>query len=159
MTDAAEAAHTDAARSLVVPLQVIISFTLFFVCVPLVHFTNSKARMGRWRNIFAARWFGIIVTLIIGGLNGYLIISSIKVRGAARRLRLICTLDIQTQPRPCSVDLSFPGCQCLCCSNAGQQVWEHGWGLKQPTVVESDVQHQRSVTDVQQLNSRLRCWC
>ena len=78
-----EAAPTDAARSACFP-QVIISFTLFFVCVPLVHFTNSKARMGRWRNIFAARWFGIIVTLIIGGLNGYLIISSIKVRGAAR---------------------------------------------------------------------------
>jgi Mn2+/Fe2+ NRAMP family transporter len=60
-------------------VQVIISFTLFFVCVPLVHFTNSEARMGRWRNIFFARWAGIIVTLIIGGLNGYLIISSIKV--------------------------------------------------------------------------------
>ena len=49
------------------------------MCVPLVHFTNSQARMGRWRNILAARWFGIVVTLIIGGLNGYLIISSIKV--------------------------------------------------------------------------------
>lgn len=59
--------------------QVIISFALFFVCVPLVHFTNSAARMGRWRNIFIARWFGIGVTLLIGGLNAYLIISSIKV--------------------------------------------------------------------------------
>lgn len=59
--------------------QVIISFTLFFVCVPLVQFTNSAARMGRFRNGFVARWFGIIVTVIIGGLNGYLIISSIKV--------------------------------------------------------------------------------
>ncbi len=59
--------------------QVVISFTLFFVCVPLVHFTNSAARMGRFRNGFVARWFGIIVTLFIGGLNGYLIIASIKV--------------------------------------------------------------------------------
>ena len=49
------------------------------MCVPLVHFTNSAARMGRWRNNIVARWAGIIVTLVIGGLNGYLIISSIKV--------------------------------------------------------------------------------
>jgi Mn2+/Fe2+ NRAMP family transporter len=77
-------------------LQVIISFTLFFVCVPLVHFTNSQSRMGRWRNIFAARWFGIIVTLIIGGLNGYLIISSIKVRSAAWSVRVL--VSTQSQP-------------------------------------------------------------
>ncbi len=60
------------------PMQVIISFTLFFVCVPLVHFTNSTTRMGRFRQNIVARWFGIVVTLIIGGLNAFLIISSIK---------------------------------------------------------------------------------
>lgn len=78
VADAADDALTEAACYLY-SSQVIISFTLFFVCVPLVHFTNSQARMGRWRNILVARWFGILVTLIIGGLNGYLIISSIKV--------------------------------------------------------------------------------
>ncbi len=66
-------------ESIVCASQVVISFTLFFVCLPLVQFTNSAARMGRFRNGFVARWFGIIVTVIIGGLNGYLIISSIKV--------------------------------------------------------------------------------
>ena len=34
--------------------------------------------MGRYRNGVVARWFGAIVTLIIGGLNAYLIIISIK---------------------------------------------------------------------------------
>jgi len=66
------------AGKLLVLSQVIISFTLFFVCAPLVHFTNSAPRMGRYRNNLFARWFGAIVTLIIGGLNAYLIIISIK---------------------------------------------------------------------------------
>lgn len=45
---------------------------------PLVGFTNSAPRMGYYRNNIVARWFGAIVTLIVGGLNAYLIVISIK---------------------------------------------------------------------------------
>ena len=41
-------------------------------------FTNSTPRMGYYRNNVVARWFGAIVTLIVGGLNAYLIVISIK---------------------------------------------------------------------------------
>lgn len=53
--------------------QVILSLQLSFAVVPLVRFTGEKAKMGRFANgrvIHAVAW---LVTVVIIGLNGYLL--------------------------------------------------------------------------------------
>ncbi|KAG0580379.1 hypothetical protein KC19_4G168800 [Ceratodon purpureus] len=66
------------AGRLLVLSQVILSFTLIFAVVPLVHFTSSRAKMGSFVNCWVARICAWIIAVIIGGLNGYLVIQSIR---------------------------------------------------------------------------------
>ncbi|MDB5327913.1 MAG: divalent metal cation transporter [Phycisphaerales bacterium] len=63
--------------------QVILSLQLSFAVVPLVQFTCSKAKMGRFANPL---WIGILAwvsAVVIGGLNIYLLIQTVTgwVRG------------------------------------------------------------------------------
>lgn len=54
--------------------QVILSMQLSFAVVPLVQFTGSKRIMGEFVNARWIRFLGWIMALIIGGLNGWLLI-------------------------------------------------------------------------------------
>ena len=54
--------------------QVILSMQLSFAVVPLVQFTGSKRIMGEFVNARWVRLLGWIMALIIGGLNGWLLI-------------------------------------------------------------------------------------
>lgn len=66
------------AGRLLVLSQVILSFTLIFAVVPLVHFTSSRDKMGSFVNCWVARICAWLIAAIIGGLNGYLVIQSIR---------------------------------------------------------------------------------
>jgi manganese transport protein len=76
---AAISGNSGAGRLLVLS-QVILSFTLIFAVVPLVHFTSSRAKMGNFVNCWFARIAAIIIAVIIGGLNAYLVVQSIRLR-------------------------------------------------------------------------------
>lgn len=56
--------------------QVILSLQLTFAVVPMVHFTTSRAKMGRFVNGWIVTIIAILVALIIAGLNAYLVIES-----------------------------------------------------------------------------------
>ncbi len=66
------------AGKLLVLSQVILSLTLVFAVAPLVHFTCSRAKMGEFVNCWATAIAGILLTLIIAGLNAFLIVQSIR---------------------------------------------------------------------------------
>ncbi|XP_024391945.1 uncharacterized protein [Physcomitrium patens] len=66
------------AGRLLVLSQVILSFTLIFAVVPLVHFTSSPAKMGSFVNSWVARICAWTIAAIIGSLNAYLVIQSIR---------------------------------------------------------------------------------
>jgi manganese transport protein len=51
--------------------------TLVFAVVPLVQFTSSKAKMGRFVNGLVVKVVAVLLTIIIGGLNAYLVVQSI----------------------------------------------------------------------------------
>ena len=55
----------------------IISLTLVFATVPLVHFTSDKAKMGEFVNGLTTKVVAWMLAIIIAGLNTYLIIDSI----------------------------------------------------------------------------------
>ncbi len=64
--------------SLLVLSQVILSLQLSFAVVPLVLFTSDKAKMGKFVNpgwLKAMAWF---ITIIIGGLNIYLLFQTFR---------------------------------------------------------------------------------
>lgn len=61
-------------------LQVIISLTLIFATVPLVHFTSDKAKMGEFVNGLPTKIIAWSLALAIGGLNTYLIIAAIRTK-------------------------------------------------------------------------------
>jgi NRAMP (natural resistance-associated macrophage protein)-like metal ion transporter len=69
-----------AAGKLLVLSQVILSFTLIFAVVPLVHFTSSRAKMGSFVNLWLTRIAATITAILIAGLNAYLIVQSIRLR-------------------------------------------------------------------------------
>lgn len=62
---------------LLVLSQVILSFQLSFAVVPLVHFTSSKAKMGRFVNPLWLTILSWAVALVIAVLNAYLLVTSI----------------------------------------------------------------------------------
>jgi NRAMP (natural resistance-associated macrophage protein)-like metal ion transporter len=66
------------AGRLLVLSQVILSFTLIFAVVPLVHFTSSRAKMGSFVNCWFTRIAAILIAILIAGLNAYLIVQSIR---------------------------------------------------------------------------------
>lgn len=55
--------------------QVILSLALPFAVIPLVQFTSSRKKMGRFVNGWVITIIGSLLCLIITGLNVYLIIS------------------------------------------------------------------------------------
>ena len=55
----------------------IISLTLIFATVPLVHFTSDKEKMGEHVNGLPTKIIAWSLALIIVGLNSYLIVDSI----------------------------------------------------------------------------------
>ena len=57
-------------------LQVILSLQLTFAVVPMVHFTTSRAKMGRFVNGWIVTIIAVLVALIIAGLNAYLVVES-----------------------------------------------------------------------------------
>jgi manganese transport protein len=62
-------------NKLLILSQVILSLQLSFAVVPLVWFTSDRQKMGRFVN---SRWLAVlagIVTLLIIGLNGWLVAS------------------------------------------------------------------------------------
>ena len=65
------------ANRLLVLSQDILSLALPFAVVPLVHFTSSRRKMGRFVNGWIIMIIGVLVALIITGLNGYLVIAAI----------------------------------------------------------------------------------
>jgi Mn2+/Fe2+ NRAMP family transporter len=65
------------AGKLLVLSQVILSLTLSFAVIPLVHFTCSRAKMGNHVNGWVPSIAGCLLALIIAGLNAYLVITSI----------------------------------------------------------------------------------
>lgn len=68
--------NAGSARLLVLS-QVILSLALPFGVVPLVHFTSSRRKMGRFVNGWTITIVGVLVALLITGLNGYLVVSTI----------------------------------------------------------------------------------
>lgn len=62
---------------LLVLSQVILSMQLSFAVVPLILFTNSKAKMGEFANNLIIKWSAIIVATIIIIFNVYLLLQSI----------------------------------------------------------------------------------
>ena len=68
---------TAAAAKLLVLSQVILSLALPFAVIPLVHFTTSRKKMGRFVNGWIVTIVGVLLALIITALNGYLVVSSI----------------------------------------------------------------------------------
>ena len=57
-------------------LQVILSLQLTFAVVPMVHFTCSRRKMGRFVNGWIITIVAVLVALIIAGLNAYLVVES-----------------------------------------------------------------------------------
>lgn len=62
---------------LLVLSQVILSLQLSFAVVPLVQFTSSRKKMGSFVNGWVMMLIAGAITLLIAGLNGYLVISAI----------------------------------------------------------------------------------
>ena len=58
--------------------QVILSLTLSFAVVPLVHFTSSRAKMGSFVISLPTRVVAVVLVVLIAVLNAYLIVSGIK---------------------------------------------------------------------------------
>ncbi|KAK9818795.1 hypothetical protein WJX74_001097 [Apatococcus lobatus] len=67
--------NAGAARLLVLS-QVILSLQLTFAVVPMVHFTTSRAKMGRFVNGWIVTIIAVLIALIIAGLNAYLVVES-----------------------------------------------------------------------------------
>ena len=65
------------AGKLLVLSQVILSLTLSFAVFPLVHFTCSRAKMGKHVNGWTATVAACLIAVIIALLNAYLIVTSI----------------------------------------------------------------------------------
>lgn len=65
------------AGRLLVLSQVILSLTLPFAVVPLVHFTSSRSKMGTFVNGWTLTIIAWLLALIIAALNAYLVVSSI----------------------------------------------------------------------------------
>lgn len=63
---------------LLVLSQVILSLALSFAVIPLVHFTSAPSKMQEFVSPWWVRIIGWIVAAIIAGLNGYLVVASIK---------------------------------------------------------------------------------
>ncbi|BBN08585.1 manganese transport protein [Marchantia polymorpha subsp. ruderalis] len=67
------------AGRLLVMSQVLLSLTLSFAVIPLVHFTSSTAKMGpSFVNGWPVKIFAVLVAIIIAGLNIFLLFQSIK---------------------------------------------------------------------------------
>ena len=58
-------------------MQVILSLTLSFAVVPLVHFTSSRAKMGSFVSGLFTRVVAVVLAAFIAGVNVYLIVSGI----------------------------------------------------------------------------------
>ena len=67
----------EGAGKLLVLSQVILSLQLPFAVIPLVHFTSSRKKMGRFVNNWTIFIVAALVALLIVVLNMYLIVSSI----------------------------------------------------------------------------------
>ncbi|CAI7779705.1 unnamed protein product [Closterium sp. NIES-53] len=65
----------EGAGKLLVLSQVILSLQLPFAIAPLVHFTSSPARMGKFVNGWVSMILAILLTLVIIGLNGFLVVQ------------------------------------------------------------------------------------
>jgi len=65
------------AGRLLVLSQVILSLTLPFAVIPLVHFTSSRTKMGTFVNGWTMTTIACLLALIITALNAYLVVSSI----------------------------------------------------------------------------------
>ncbi|GJP43736.1 hypothetical protein CLOM_g5589 [Closterium sp. NIES-68] len=65
----------EGAGKLLVLSQVILSLQLPFAIAPLVHFTSSPARMGKFVNGWVSTILAILLTLVIIGLNGFLVVQ------------------------------------------------------------------------------------
>ncbi|RYF49186.1 MAG: divalent metal cation transporter, partial [Cytophagaceae bacterium] len=63
---------------LLVLSQVVLSLQLSFAVVPLVLFTNSKAKMGRFVNPLWVKALSWAVAVLIIGLNGYLLWDTVS---------------------------------------------------------------------------------
>jgi manganese transport protein len=61
---------------LLVLSQVILSMQLSFAVIPLVMFTNSKAKMGEFANKSILKWIVWVITFIIVSLNLYLLFKT-----------------------------------------------------------------------------------
>ena len=68
--------NAGAARLLILS-QVILSLALPFAVIPLVHFTTSRQKMGRFVNGWVVTIIGVLLALVLSGLNAYLIVSTI----------------------------------------------------------------------------------
>ncbi|KAG5183261.1 natural resistance associated macrophage protein [Tribonema minus] len=66
------------AGQLLVLSQVILSLTLTFAVVPLVHITSTRAKMGRFVNNWVVTIIAAAIATIIGGLNFFLVIQAIR---------------------------------------------------------------------------------
>jgi manganese transport protein len=69
---------THGTATLLVLSQVVLSLQLSFAVVPLVQFTSSRVKMGEFVN---ARWLIVlawVATILIAGLNGWLLVDSLK---------------------------------------------------------------------------------
>jgi Mn2+/Fe2+ NRAMP family transporter len=65
------------AGKLLVLSQVILSLTLSFAVFPLVHFTCSRAKMGKHVNGWISTIAACLIAVVIALLNAYLLITSI----------------------------------------------------------------------------------
>jgi manganese transport protein len=63
--------------SLLVLSQVILSMQLSFAVIPLVMFTNDKAKMGQFANSSGLKWMVGVIAAIILSLNVYLLVNTI----------------------------------------------------------------------------------
>ena len=63
---------------LLVLSQVILSMQLGFAIVPLVQFTNSREKMGAFRNGRLLRWSAVLVSAVIIALNAYLLYTALS---------------------------------------------------------------------------------
>ncbi len=68
----------EAVGKLLVLSQVLLSLTLTFAVVPLVQFTNTPSKMKEFTNPLWIKIIGILIAIIIAGLNAFLVVISIK---------------------------------------------------------------------------------
>ena len=77
--------------------QVVLALQLPFAMFPLLHFTSSRKRMGKWRN----GWFLLIAgwgsAMLITAMDIYGLPDSLKAGVAGYRRRI--TLNERTEPR------------------------------------------------------------